>query len=1398
MIMNMKTLLKKKAALKVFTFCIMLLTGFSLSAQNIYFSEDFSNPIASDSIADWQNINDGGTTGQTWMFDNPGNRTLVGADFDTSFAILDSDFYGSGNNQDASLISPSIDLSTSTSAEVFLTFSESYRHVSSSGSLDYSTDGGVTWNNLVTRTSSTGYPDPITASFDVTSLKGESDVRFRWKYVGSWGWWWAIDNVMLVGTNCLTPSNFTATKTGQTDVTFDWDTVPGADFYVLVYENTSSGDLDTILNITDNFYALSGLDSNVVYNAFVAAICGLELGSPAQTSFETFGPGADCSNPIMITSLPYTTTDNTENYFDVYSGSPGSSGCGTTSAYLNGDDVVYAYTADFTGNIDITMSPVGSWSGIFIYADCADIGTACLDGVASSTTADRIIDFFPVDSGDTYYIVISTWAAPQTVGYTLTIEPSPTCFEPEDITITELSFDYVSGSWTEVGPATEWQIEGGPQGFPLGLGDRFNVFGTPEFSVDGLDPNTDYEFYIRSVCAVGDTSDWLGPIGFRTICTPFAAPYLETFDDNIWVSGTGANNINSEIDSCWFRTPSENNVFAWGTRTGTTGSINTGPSGDNTTGSGNYIFTEAGNGSEGDLADFISPPIDLTSLTLPELRFYYHMYGNHIDTFSVAINNGSGWDIVQTLVGEQQTSSSAPYIPSQIILDNYVGDTIQVRFRVRKGSSFNGDVAIDDFEIREAPACITPDNIAVINLSTNSATAVWSPVTGAVNYDVALLDAGETFNDSATFTAITDTFFNLTALDFLADYDVYVRVICATDTSDWNFTPVTFSTICITPLSGTYTINAFGNGDFISFTEAVEELVNCGVSGPVVINVDSATYNEQIIIPAIPGASSTNTITFTSANPEESIISYEDQVSADRYVIQLDGTSHLTIDNLGIHALSSDFGWGIHLTNNADSINLTNNIILLDKTNTLVSNVGGIIASNSNTLATSNGENANNLLIEGNTIIGGYHNIRLNGSSLAQSQGIVIRDNILQDAHAYGIYTDQLAAHLIFGNEVTRPTRTVSAIYYGIRVSNSSQFEINSNKIYDIYEEAPSTTFYGIYINASSAIASNPNLIANNLIYNIDNPSSISYVIRHLASDFTNIYHNTISLVDDNKTSANYLYYHSTAADNIEVKNNIFEAINAGTGTIRALWFAQATTGFISDNNVFNIEGSGSEITLGRLGLTNYADLSSWQTASTQDGNSVEEDPSFANAANGIFIPTNPAIDGIGDPAVTSIVPLDIDGETRDANPDPGAYEFTPPDNDIALETILAPLPDQCYTSTEIAQVLVSNQGLQDLNFADDSLEITLIVDGILPQTFNTVINTGTLVVGDTLSIEITSVLDMSLEGLYEFTFIANLQDDGNPFNDTLTLSINRSPGVIVTNNTEVCFGEEASLVLTD
>jgi hypothetical protein len=154
---------------------------------------------------------------------------------------------------------------------------------------------------------------------------------------------------------------------------------------------------------------------------FLLAFLGITLYSFGQVSL--------CEDAVSV-SLPYTNTDNTANYADTnYEGSPGATGCGTTSPYLAGNNVVYAYTATSDTSIKINLTSTDTWKGMFVYTDCTNIGSACAAGVVTTGSGPLNIESLAVTNGQTYYIVLGTWPAPQTMTYTISITEN-TCTNP--------------------------------------------------------------------------------------------------------------------------------------------------------------------------------------------------------------------------------------------------------------------------------------------------------------------------------------------------------------------------------------------------------------------------------------------------------------------------------------------------------------------------------------------------------------------------------------------------------------------------------------------------------------------------------------------------------------------------------------------------------------------------------------------------------------------------------------------------------------------------------------------------------------------------------------------------------------------------------------------------------
>ncbi len=138
--------------------------------------------------------------GQVWRFDDPGLRTnLTGGS--GNFAIVDSDYYGSGNSQNTSLVSPALNFTGT--ASVNLSFKTYYKHGATDiADVDVSADGGITWSNVWHKVLSV---DPgITFNLDISSqAANQPNVKVRFHYYNSeWDYYWEVDEVVVGSPVC--------------------------------------------------------------------------------------------------------------------------------------------------------------------------------------------------------------------------------------------------------------------------------------------------------------------------------------------------------------------------------------------------------------------------------------------------------------------------------------------------------------------------------------------------------------------------------------------------------------------------------------------------------------------------------------------------------------------------------------------------------------------------------------------------------------------------------------------------------------------------------------------------------------------------------------------------------------------------------------------------------------------------------------------------------------------------------------------------------------------------------------------------------------------------------------------------------------------------------------------
>uniref|UniRef100_A0A2C9KBP7 MAM domain-containing protein n=1 Tax=Biomphalaria glabrata TaxID=6526 RepID=A0A2C9KBP7_BIOGL len=135
----------------------------------------------------------------------------------------------------------------------------------------------------------------------------------------------------------------------------------------------------------------------------------------------------------------------------------------------------------------------------------------------------------------------------------------------------------------------------------------------------------------------------------------------------------------------------------WIRLSGSTPSASTGPSQDHTSGHGFYMYLETSVGHYNDTARLISPQITDNS---PQcFTFWYHMYGTSVNSLDVQL-----WGTDNRFTQAWQTNGTQGNVWKQASINiggggTNIAPTAMVVLEAVQGSSFDGDIAIDDINL---------------------------------------------------------------------------------------------------------------------------------------------------------------------------------------------------------------------------------------------------------------------------------------------------------------------------------------------------------------------------------------------------------------------------------------------------------------------------------------------------------------------------------------------------------------------------------------------------------------------------------------------------------------------------------------------------------------------------
>ena len=261
------------------------------------------------------------------------------------------------------------------------------------------------------------------------------------------------------------------------------------------------------------------------------------------------------------------------------------------------------------------------------------------------------------------------------------------------------------------------------------------------------------------------------------------APIEFNFDGPAWIPPVFTN-TGGAMESCWLVTSSGANTF-WSVGPPHKTRFNTGPKSDHTTGYGNYLVLNGQGISTDTLSRIRTPGINLTGITNPQITFWYHMYGEDIDSLEIMVRNtiGGTWDTLYTIVGQQHFTQDDPWSTMDLSLSGYANNTVNLQF-VGYGEGTRVQMAIDDISIQDSSTCKPSTFFRHISVNDTSVLLDWDEGTGSVHK----IEYGKKGFVPGTGTKITANQppFRITNLSPDTVYSFYLRDDCSsTQFSTW-------------------------------------------------------------------------------------------------------------------------------------------------------------------------------------------------------------------------------------------------------------------------------------------------------------------------------------------------------------------------------------------------------------------------------------------------------------------------------------------------------------------------------------------------------------------------------------------------------------------------------------
>ncbi|MBP5535982.1 MAG: fibronectin type III domain-containing protein [Bacteroidales bacterium] len=335
-------------------------------------------------------------------------------------------------------------------------------------------------------------------------------------------------------------------------------------------------------------------------------------------------------------------------------------------------------------------------------------------------------------------------------------------------------------AWNGNGSGT-YIVEYGPSGFAPGSGTSFisiDTFAT----LLSLQPNSIYDYYVRSLCNGRDTSNYSAQASLRTACGEIRQlPYTYGFED------ATASGVTGHIDPCWY----VGNPEAY-----------------------NYAITypiidqsHSGRWAMRTSSGYIG------YLALPQ--FHANVRDLEI-SFSYMMDNRANGGVVVGVMTNPEDVSSFSIVQTFSAAAASVWDSVTVQFSSYTGSgryitiyipsSNSGNTYIDDVTVSGIGPCPEPADVTVTWVTSSSATLQWTAGGNERRWAIHAFNAGTDIYDTVSSATAT-----LQGLLPATTYSIAVSALCNTAmASPWSDTVTVTTITCDIPVQLTAT--PYGTG----------------------------------------------------------------------------------------------------------------------------------------------------------------------------------------------------------------------------------------------------------------------------------------------------------------------------------------------------------------------------------------------------------------------------------------------------------------------------------------------------------------------------------------------------------------------------------------------------------